>query len=167
MIRAGHTHSLQHMKKTLDTEEIVISSLLLLCGAIATVTRYILIPAVCLILALLGWRPPATAAPTSISRMELEEAALFPALMPPANRDNRVELLMGELQTIAPCDWKAREALIRRVQEARIQQEARIRLARETSDLEAQEAIVDRWNDYRSEVPTAEDRSPSLRRRNR
>jgi hypothetical protein len=161
MIRAGHTHSLQHMK-TIDTEEIIISSLLLLCGAIATVTRYILIPAVCLVLALLGWRPPAKAAPTSISRMELEEAALFPALLPTAGRSSRLEPMPAErLRTanrlISAADgvdqWQPNAPRWKRVNTAR--------------DLEAQEAIVDRWNDYRSEVPTAEDRSPSLRRRNR
>ena len=148
MIRAGHTHSLQHMK-TIDTEEIIISSLLLLCGAIATVTRYILIPAVCLVLALLGWRPPAKAAPTSISRMELEEAALFPALLPTAGRSSRLEPMPAERL---------------RTSNRLISAHRRVRAAQ---DLEAQEAIVDRWNDYRSEVPTAEDRSPSLRRRNR
>jgi hypothetical protein len=148
MIRAGHTHSLQHMK-TIDTEEIVISSLLLLCGAIATITRYILIPAVCLVLALLRWRPPATAAPTSISRMELEEAALFPALLPLADRGGRLEPVPAERL---------------RTSNRLISAHRRVRAAQ---NLEAQEAIVDRWNDYRSEVPTAEDRSPSLRKRNR
>ena len=150
------------MKKTLDTEEIVISSLLLLCGAIATITRYILIPAVCLVLALLGWRPPATAAPTSISRMELEEAALFPALLPPADRGGRLEPVPAErLRTanrlISAADWVSQW-------QPNAPRWKRVNTAR---DLEAQEAIVDRWNDYRSEVPTAEDRSPSLRRRNR
>jgi hypothetical protein len=45
--------------KTINTEELVIASLLLLGEAIGFITTYLLVPGISLILAGLGWRPPA------------------------------------------------------------------------------------------------------------
>jgi hypothetical protein len=93
--------------KTINTEELVIASLLLLGEAIGFVTTHLLVPGISLILAGLGWRPP--------TRPEVEPLELLELLEP------------GTPFFPWPVD--------------------------------------DLADDYSREVPTAEERSPSLRRR--
>jgi hypothetical protein len=116
--------------KTINTEELVIASLLLLSEAIAAITTHLLVPGISLILAGLGWRPPA--------RSEVEQPEPVTPYL------TQVELHSSFFPTT--------EEL-----------QADLAAMREAFPLYAIPAD-DIADDYRHEVPTAEERSPSLRR---
>jgi hypothetical protein len=110
--------------KTINTEELVIASLLLLGEAIAAITTHLLVPGISLILAGLGWRPPARPevkppepGTPYLTQVELHGSFFDMALEP------------GTPFFAWPAD--------------------------------------DLADDYSREVPTAEERSPSLRRRSK
>lgn len=116
--------------KTINTEELVIASLLLLGEAIATITTHLLVPGISLILAGLGWRPPTR------PKVELEPGTPY--------------LTQVELHSVFFPTTEELQADLAAMREAFF------------SDTIPADDLAD---DYSREVPTAEQRSPSLRRR--
>ena len=107
--------------KTIDpTEELVIATILLIGEAIGFITTHLLVPGASLILAGLGWRPPAR------PEVELEPSA--PYLTQVELHSNFFDMALEPGTPFFP--WPA----------------------------------DDLADDYSREVPTAEERSPSLRR---
>jgi hypothetical protein len=119
--------------KTINTEELVIASLLLLGEAIGFITTHLLVPGISLILAGLGWRPPTRpeVEPPEPGTPYLTQAELRSGFFP------TTEELQADLAAMRKAFW---------------------------SDAIPADDLAD---DYRHEVPTAEERSPSLHRRSK
>jgi hypothetical protein len=108
--------------KTVNTEELVITAILLIGDAIAAITTHLLVPGISLILAGLGWRPP--------TRPEVEPPEPGTPYLTQVELDDSFFDMALELGTpFFP--WPA----------------------------------DDLADDYSREVPTAEERSPSLCKR--
>jgi hypothetical protein len=145
-----------HMK-TVNTEELVITAILLIGDAIGFITTHLLVPGISLILAGLGWRPPTRpeVEPPFTTPEELHKA--FAALTDPA---------MGvpwedAIPATAPATL---EELQRAFQEIALTRGCAAALEAFPLDTIPADDLAD---DYSREVPTAEERSPSVRRRSK
>jgi hypothetical protein len=156
--------------KTINTEELVIASVLLLGEAIAAITTHLLVPGDSLILAGLGWRPPTglEVEPPSTTPEELHKA--FAVLTDPAMGVPWEDAIPAAAPAPAQPgrNWSRRQLQPFSLRQLRDMAERRRLDYFGLTKPELIEVILDdidrQADDYSREVPTAEERSPSLRR---
>ena len=170
-----------HMK-TDNTEELVIATILLIGDAIGFITTQLLVPGISLILAGLGWRPPIKPEVELLSTTPQELQTAFAAVFKTFQFDALADLAMSvpwedAIQAADPAPGQPGRNWSRGILQPLSLRDLRGTAERRKLDHsglgkpELVEAIlddIDREADgYRREVPTAEERSPSLRRRSK
>lgn len=165
-----------HMKTINPTEELAIATILLIGEAIGVITTHLLVPGASVILAGLGWRPPTRleVEPPFTTPEELQLLKAFPlyALTDPTMGVPWEDAIPATAPVSAPLpgrEWSRAILQPASLRELRGTAERRKLDHSGLAKPELIEAILDDIDDEASnantEVPTAEERSPSLRRR--